>query len=65
MPHEPKRRHSKAYKRTRRASITLGAIKLIQCTNCNSKTLQHMACRSCGFYAGKKVGEEAVKVTTA
>lgn len=55
MPHEPKRKHSKARKRTRRASISLDAISLVVCPNCNSKTLAHMACRSCGFYAGKAI----------
>lgn len=65
MPHEPKRRHSKAYKRTRRASINLAAVNLIVCASCQAKTLAHMACRSCGFYAGKKAGEEAVTVTKA
>lgn len=65
MPHEPKKRKSKAAKRTRRAAIKLGAMSLIVCKNCGEKTLSHMACRSCGFYAGKKVGTEQVKVTRA
>jgi len=55
MPHEPKKKHSKERKRTRRASITLDSIKLIFCKNCNQKTIAHMACRSCGFYGGKAV----------
>lgn len=53
MPQEPKKKHSKAVKRTRRASIKLTGIVLMHCKNCNAKTLAHMACRSCGFYAGK------------
>lgn len=53
MPHEPKKKHSKAAKRIRRASINLKALSLIICTNCKQKTLAHMACRSCGFYGGK------------
>lgn len=57
MPHEPKRRHSKARKRTRRAAIALSAISFITCKNCNEKTLAHMACRNCGFYAGKATRE--------
>lgn len=60
MPHEPKKRGSKAGKRTRRASIILKTMALEVCKNCSAKTLAHMACRSCGFYAGKK----AVAVTT-
>jgi large subunit ribosomal protein L32 len=65
VPHEPKKKHSKAVKNMRRAAITLNAVKLVTCKNCNFKTLAHMACRNCGFYAGKKVGEQAVKVTRA
>lgn len=64
MPHEPKRRHSKAAKRTRRASINLKAIALETCKNCNANTLAHMACRSCGYYAGKKA-TDVTKVTRA
>lgn len=74
MPHEPKKKHSKAVKRTRRAAINLKAVNLMECKNCNSKTLAHMICRSCGFYAGeqslrpnglKKATDAAVKVTRA
>ncbi|MBI3486405.1 50S ribosomal protein L32 [Candidatus Daviesbacteria bacterium] len=57
MPHEPKKKHSKAVKRIRRASIRLEAANLIVCKNCKEKTLAHMACRSCGFYAGKQTRE--------
>jgi large subunit ribosomal protein L32 len=64
MPHEPKRRHSKAAKRTRRASIILKSIALEICKNCNANTLAHMACRGCGFYAGKKAND-VTKVTRA
>jgi ribosomal protein L32 len=55
MPHEPKKKRAKANKRTRRAAIMLTSVKLIFCKNCNSKTISHMACRSCGFYAPQKV----------
>ncbi|MBI2595841.1 50S ribosomal protein L32 [Candidatus Daviesbacteria bacterium] len=55
MPQEPKKKHSKARKRTRRASIILEAVDLVACKNCNQKTLAHMACRNCGFYAGKNI----------
>lgn len=60
MPHEPKKKHSKSAKRIRRASKVLGAINLVVCPNCNAKTLAHMACSSCGFYAGKAVKQKAV-----
>lgn len=68
MPHEPKKKHSKAQKRTRRASINLkAASNIAACKNCGEKTFSHMACRSCGFYAGKKATErkQSVKVTKA
>jgi len=60
MPHEPKKKHSKERKRTRRAAITLKATNLMVCTNCSSKTLAHMICRNCGFYDGKIVKAKAV-----
>lgn len=63
MPHEPKKRHSKSAKRIRRGAITLAGVKLVVCTNCQQKTIAHMACRNCSFYAGKQVGKTQVKVT--
>ena len=64
MPGEPKRRHSKARKRTRRASIKLEAVSLVVCKNCGSRTRPHIACIECGFYAGK-AGEQKARVTRA
>lgn len=64
MPQEPKRRHSKARKRTRRAAIALAEIALVVCKNCGAKLKPHMACIECGFYAGKVVGPQKTKVTT-
>ncbi len=64
MASEPKRRHSKARKRTRRASIKL-SVNLIACKNCGKPTRSHMVCVSCGFYGGKQVTKEQVKVTKA
>lgn len=64
MPGEPKRRHSKARKRTRRAAIKL-AVSLITCKNCGKPTRPHTACKNCGFYSGKSVTKEEVKVTKA
>lgn len=65
MPQEPKRRHSKARKRTRRASIMLQSISLIVCKNCGKKTRPHIVCVECGFYDGKLVGPQKTKVTKA
>ncbi|RJP46021.1 MAG: 50S ribosomal protein L32 [Armatimonadetes bacterium] len=64
MPAEPKRKHSKARKRTRRASIKMQALGLIKCANCQQPTISHRVCKSCGYYSGKQVEEKtAVKVT--
>lgn len=64
MPGEPKRRHSKARKRTRRATIKL-AVSLVICKNCGKPTLPHIVCTNCGFYGGKAVAKEKVRVTKA
>ncbi|MDD5147271.1 MAG: 50S ribosomal protein L32 [Candidatus Daviesbacteria bacterium] len=65
MASEPKRRHSKARKRTRRAAIKL-AINLVTCKNCSKLTLPHVVCKECGFYGGKAVtAKQKVKVTKA
>lgn len=65
MPHEPKKRHSKTVKRIRRAALAMKAVNLMVCKNCQAKTLAHMACRKCGFYSGKAVGDAETKVTRA
>ena len=64
MASEPKRRHSKARKRTRRAAINL-AVNLVACKNCGKPTRPHIVCVSCGFYGGKSVAKEKVQVTKA
>lgn len=67
MPQEPKKKHSKARKRTRRASIILKSIATIKCASCGELTLPHIVCSSCGFYAGKQITKTrpTVKVTKA
>lgn len=65
MAGEPKRRHSKARKRTRRASINL-AVNFITCKNCGKLTKSHIVCKECGFFGTKEViSKRTVKVTTA
>ena len=64
MAGEPKRRHSKARKRTRRASIKL-AISYVTCKNCSKPTQSHIVCAGCGFYDGKTTVKETVQVTKA
>lgn len=62
MAQEPKRRHSKARKRTRRAAIMLKSIGIIACKNCGKPTIPHIVCKECGFYGGKKNREANTKV---
>ncbi len=62
MAGEPKRRHSKGRKRTRRAAIKLSA-NLVVCKNCGKPTISHIVCETCGFYGGKSTLKEKVKVT--
>ncbi|MBI2019159.1 50S ribosomal protein L32 [Candidatus Daviesbacteria bacterium] len=64
MAGEPKRRHSKARKRTRRAAINL-AVNLVDCKNCGKLTIPHTVCKNCGFYGGKSITKEKVQVTRA
>ncbi|OGE15398.1 50S ribosomal protein L32 [Candidatus Daviesbacteria bacterium RIFCSPHIGHO2_12_FULL_37_11] len=65
MAAEPKRRHSKARKRTRRAAISLSVVSLIVCKNCGNKTRPHIACITCGYYHGKATGRQKAIVTKA
>lgn len=55
MPQEPKRRHSKARKGKRRASIHLQIPRVLTCKNCGSSILSHTVCANCGYYKGKQV----------
>ncbi len=65
MAAEPKRRHSKARKRVRRASINL-ELNLVNCKNCGKLTKSHTVCKECGFYGTKEItSKKTVKVTKA
>jgi len=64
MASEPKRRHSKARKRTRRSAIKL-AVPFVACKNCGKPTLPHVVCRECGFYGVKSIKQKEVKITKA
>lgn len=64
MASEPKRRHSKARKKTRRAAIKL-AVNFVSCNNCGKPTLPHIVCKECGFYGGKAVAKQKAVVTKA
>lgn len=55
MPHEPKKRHSRARQGKRREAIKLSLPTTAFCKNCGSVVVPHTACPSCGFYKGKRV----------
>jgi len=52
MPN-PKRRHSKARRDSRRAHDHLKPPALSLCPNCHETKLPHRVCPHCGFYKGK------------
>ena len=47
MGGEPKRRHSRARKGKRRASISLAIPNAIVCANCGVMTKAHAVCKKC------------------
>ncbi len=55
MPHEPKKRHSRARQGKRRASIKLVTPGFNTCPNCKNVTYPHTVCKKCGFYNGKQI----------
>lgn len=55
----PKRRHSNARTRKRRAHDALKPMGLSRCPRCQAQTLPHRACRSCGYYRGREVVKKA------
>ena len=54
MPN-PKRRHSKARTRKRRAHDFLTAKSLSTCPNCQEAKLPHRVFPNCGYYEGREV----------
>lgn len=51
----PKRRHSNARTRKRRAHDALSLPPLTVCPRCREKMLPHRVCPSCGYYRGREV----------
>ena len=44
----------------------IGMVNLIDCPKCKQKTLNHHACKNCGYYKGKKIldlNKEVDKIT--
>jgi large subunit ribosomal protein L32 len=54
MPN-PKRRHSKARKNSRRAHDHLTPLSTSECPQCHERKLPHQACPRCGYYKGREV----------
>lgn len=51
----PKRRHSNARTRKRRAHDALANPTLNKCKNCGAFKLPHRVCPKCGYYNGVQV----------
>lgn len=51
----PKKRRSKAKKRTHRSLWKIHKPTMTPCTNCGQLTIAHHACSACGFYKGRQV----------
>ena len=56
MPN-PKRRHSKARGRMRRAHDAIETKSVSTCPNCHEAKQPHRVCPKCGFYKGREVIE--------
>ena len=54
MPN-PKRRHSKARTRSRRAHAAIKTQSVSTCPNCHEAKEPHRVCPKCGFYKGREV----------
>lgn len=53
----PKRQHSRQRQRKRRTHDGLTVRLLVECPQCDEKTLPHRICPTCGYYKGRKVVE--------
>jgi large subunit ribosomal protein L32 len=51
----PKRKHSKTRRDTRRAHDGLKPVHSIACDNCGAHKAPHRVCSACGYYKGKQV----------
>ncbi len=53
----PKRKTSKARKRSRAANWKITAVGLSECPKCHEPVMSHKVCSNCGYYDGKQVIE--------
>ncbi len=53
MPHEPKKRHSRARQGKRRHAIKFVPVQSVSCANCGISIVPHSICSSCGHYKGQ------------
>ncbi len=51
----PKRKHSKARKRKRRAHLALDLPAASLCERCGADKVPHAVCANCGYYRGRDV----------
>ncbi|MCY4485020.1 MAG: 50S ribosomal protein L32 [Spirochaetaceae bacterium] len=52
----PKRKHSKARSRRRRAvNMRIALPSMIECPQCGSRMVLHRVCHACGHYRGRQV----------
>jgi len=52
---QPKRKHSHARTRQRRAHLNLPTPRYALCPKCEEPVSPHNVCRKCGFYRGRQV----------
>ena len=57
----PKKRRSKAKKRTKKACWKVQVPTLQSCTNCGAAVRPHHACSECGYYKNKPAVQIKVK----
>jgi large subunit ribosomal protein L32 len=51
----PGHRRTSSHKRRRASHFALKRMQIFTCPRCKKPVLPHMACRFCGFYAGRQV----------
>tara|TARA_Y100001970_G_scaffold294270_1_gene449536 strand:+ start:14224 stop:14430 length:207 start_codon:yes stop_codon:yes gene_type:complete len=57
----PKKRRSKAKKRTHRSLWKIHTPETMACEQCGELTILHHACKHCGYYKGKQVLKIKIK----